>query len=77
MSDTKTYSKQWVESNNLNIKWDFDLWDEFDVCPDEAVVMAKCDGYGFIGVCRKRGKCYLVYPGDIYKTFYKVTGKKK
>ena len=45
MSETKTYSKQWVENNWLDAKWDFDIWDEFDMCPGDTVVMAKCDGY--------------------------------
>lgn len=73
----KTYSKQWVENNGLDFKWDFDIWDEFDICPGDTVVMAKCDGYGFIGVSRKRGKCYLEFPDNVYKTFFQVTGKKK
>jgi hypothetical protein len=73
----KTYSKEWVESQGLDIKWDFDIMDEFDMTPGDTVTMSKCDGYGFEGISRLRGKCYLVFPDNVYKTYKAVTGKKK
>lgn len=73
----KEYSREWIEIHNLDRKWDFDIMEEFDMTPGDTVSIRECAGFGFEGVARRRGRCYLAYPGDVYVPYKKAINEAK
>lgn len=59
------FSKQWCETNDPELPWDFDIEEEFNKLQPGEFVSVICEGYGFLGLQKQLdGSKYCLYRFD-------------
>ena len=68
------FSKEWVERENLNTKWDFSIETEFQKLKEGEVNKIICEGYGITSISDEDDECFVTLESGEVVSFEDLTG---
>jgi len=69
------FSKEYQDKYNPGAEWDFSIGRIFRKLKEGEALPAICEGFGFVGIGRKDGKCILIFMNGKRIEFDELMGR--